>query len=54
MIAERLQGEKGDGSAWVVFEVAPAALNPDHRGAPAIWNYVVRKFYIFVINLLIY
>ena len=53
MLSERLKGKRKDGSAWVAFEVAPAALKPNHRGAQAIRNYVVRKFYNFVTNLII-
>ena len=37
----------------IAFEVAPAALKPNHRGTQANWNYVARKFYNFVINLII-
>ena len=52
MISKRLRKKK-DGPAWVASEAAHAALKPDDRGAQAIWNYVVHKFYNFVTNLII-
>lgn len=38
---------------WMASEATHAALKPDQKGAQAIWNYVVRKFYKFVTNLII-
>jgi hypothetical protein len=37
----------------MAFEATHAALKPDQRGTQAIWNYVVRKFYKFLTNLII-
>ena len=45
--------KKKNGSDWVAVEGAPAALKPDHRGAQAIWNYVVLELYNFVTNPII-
>ena len=48
MLSERLEGKKKDGSAWVAFEVALAALKLNHRGAQAVTSYVAFVDYNFV------
>jgi len=53
MISKAPEGKKKDAPVLVASEAAHAALKPDNRGTQAIWNYVVRKHYNFVTNLII-